>query len=440
MSKRPSRGVSSGVGSPMRMSGRDGDLTIRKTKEGKILYVKEHGSWHPINTGVDVAQMKKDVDRLIRSVNTLRNDNNPFPTINALNIRKNVATATVDPKITFTIAGTDKFTIGVDDSDSDKFKIDTGSAVGGATKVTLDSSGNLDVVGVYQIDGSEVLSKTALVSTVKITNSNIDANAIAFSKMEDLTGARVLQSAANGSVAVSSITSTTLGYLDATSSIQSQLDTKGTATAVASNTTHRGSSGTDHSLLSATAGTLTASKALVADSSSKLDKIAVDNLEFNGNTISSTDTNGNINLTPNGTGQIKTSNAIGFTHVTTDGGSTGDVTDVPIDFATSGNKYRLTFTGGTQTFTNVQLVFPSGASGNFTLIVKTHSSVSTNAITNYPVYNGTTGAAATVNAVVWPGGAKPTITNTAAKADIISFYWDSDAQAAYGVITQNFSV
>ena len=88
MSKRPSRGVSSGIGSPTKMTGRDGDLTIRKTKEGKILYVKEHGSWHPINTGVDTAKLKKDVDRLIRSVNTLRNDNNPFPTINSLNIRK----------------------------------------------------------------------------------------------------------------------------------------------------------------------------------------------------------------------------------------------------------------------------------------------------------------------------------------------------------------
>tara|TARA_Y100000593_G_scaffold31481_2_gene62065 strand:+ start:211 stop:3102 length:2892 start_codon:yes stop_codon:yes gene_type:complete len=88
MSKRPSRGVSSGVGSPTKMTGRDGDLTIRKTREGKILYVKEHGSWHPINTGVDTIKLKKDVDRLIRSVNTLRSDSNPFPTINSLNVRK----------------------------------------------------------------------------------------------------------------------------------------------------------------------------------------------------------------------------------------------------------------------------------------------------------------------------------------------------------------
>ena len=88
MSKRPSRGVTSGVGTPTKMTGRDGDLTIRKTREGKILYVKEHGSWHPINTGVDTVKLKKDVDSLIRSVNTIRNNNNPFLTIDTLNIRR----------------------------------------------------------------------------------------------------------------------------------------------------------------------------------------------------------------------------------------------------------------------------------------------------------------------------------------------------------------
>ena len=88
MSKRPSRGVTSGVGTPTKMTGRDGDLTIRKTREGKILYVKEHGSWHPINTGVDTVKLKKDVDSLIRSVNTIRSDNSPFLTIDTLNVRR----------------------------------------------------------------------------------------------------------------------------------------------------------------------------------------------------------------------------------------------------------------------------------------------------------------------------------------------------------------
>ena len=51
-------------------------------------------------------------------------------------------------------------------------------------------------------------------------------------------------------------------------------------------------------------GTLTASSAIITDANSKIDNLKVDNLDLNGNTISSTDTNGNIVITPNGTGSI----------------------------------------------------------------------------------------------------------------------------------------
>tara|TARA_B110000908_G_scaffold143993_1_gene173291 strand:- start:1053 stop:2957 length:1905 start_codon:yes stop_codon:yes gene_type:complete len=53
-----------------------------------------------------------------------------------------------------------------------------------------------------------------------------------------------------------------------------------------------------------TAGVLTASSAIITDSSSKIDHLIVDNLDINGNSITSTDTNGNINLTPNGSGYV----------------------------------------------------------------------------------------------------------------------------------------
>jgi hypothetical protein len=52
-------------------------------------------------------------------------------------------------------------------------------------------------------------------------------------------------------------------------------------------------------------GTLTASSAIIVDSNSKIDILNVDNITINGNTISSTDTNGNIILDPVGTGIIK---------------------------------------------------------------------------------------------------------------------------------------
>jgi hypothetical protein len=57
-------------------------------------------------------------------------------------------------------------------------------------------------------------------------------------------------------------------------------------------------------LLDHTRGTLTASSALITDSNSKLDNLKVDNLDLNGNTITSTDANGNIVLDPNGTGYV----------------------------------------------------------------------------------------------------------------------------------------
>ena len=61
-------------------------------------------------------------------------------------------------------------------------------------------------------------------------------------------------------------------------------------------------------LLDHTAGTLTASSALIADSNSKLDNIKVDNIDIDGNTISSSNNNGDVNITPNGTGKSVISN------------------------------------------------------------------------------------------------------------------------------------
>ena len=52
-------------------------------------------------------------------------------------------------------------------------------------------------------------------------------------------------------------------------------------------------------------GTLTASSAVLVDSSSKIDVWNVDNLTLDGNTISSTNSNGNILIDPNGTGYVQ---------------------------------------------------------------------------------------------------------------------------------------
>ena len=55
-------------------------------------------------------------------------------------------------------------------------------------------------------------------------------------------------------------------------------------------------------------GTLTPDSALIVDSNSKIDVLHVDNLTLNGNTLSSTDTSGDINITPNGSGKVVLTN------------------------------------------------------------------------------------------------------------------------------------
>ena len=63
-------------------------------------------------------------------------------------------------------------------------------------------------------------------------------------------------------------------------------------------------------LLDHTRGTLTASSALITDSNSKLDNLKVDNLDLNGNTLSVTNSNGNLTLAANGTGFIDISTGV----------------------------------------------------------------------------------------------------------------------------------
>ena len=66
----------------------------------------------------------------------------------------NIDISSGDPHLSFQIGGTDEFTIGVDDDDSDNLKIDTGGTVGGATKLTLDTSGNMTLAGALTVTGN----------------------------------------------------------------------------------------------------------------------------------------------------------------------------------------------------------------------------------------------------------------------------------------------
>ncbi len=65
-------------------------------------------------------------------------------------------------------------------------------------------------------------------------------------------------------------------------------------------------------LLDHTAGTVTASSALIVDSNKKLNELLVDNVTIDGNDISSTNSNGDLTFTPNGTGIVDINKNDGF--------------------------------------------------------------------------------------------------------------------------------
>tara|TARA_Y100000004_G_scaffold35478_1_gene38004 strand:+ start:8809 stop:11652 length:2844 start_codon:yes stop_codon:yes gene_type:complete len=123
---------------------------------------------------------------------------------------------------------------------------------------------------------------------------------------------------------------------------------------------------------------------------------------------------------------ITFNNAAGFTRTTTNFNATLST----VNFK-NGNKSYITLTGNITGTLKMQ--FPN-FSGNFTLLVK-QDGTGSRTIANWKSVDQSDGNEA---AVVWAGGSAPTLTTTADKLDIVSFYWDNDNHIAYGVITKNF--
>ena len=126
-------------------------------------------------------------------------------------------------------------------------------------------------------------------------------------------------------------------------------------------------------------GTLTASSAIVTDASSKIDVLNVDNITINGNTISSTDTNGNIILDPNGTGTIDLNAPVNFSTSSTFTGLLNANGGIAVDT----NKFTVADGTG-----NTLIAGTLGVTGESTLASATVSDLTNNRV----VIAGTAGS------------------------------------------------
>ena len=196
-------------------------------------------------------------------------------------------------------------------------------------------------------------------------------------------------------------------------------------------------------MLDHVSGTLTASSALIVDSSSKLDNLKVDNLDLNGNTISSTDTNGNITLTPNGTGKLVLNNP--YINGTTDtlaeyiydtvGGAVTAGTGITVTPSDVGNTTTVSITNtavtaGSYGSATAIPVFTVNAQGQLTAA----STASITTSLNIAGDTGTDTIALATDTITFQGGTGITSTVTSA-SNTVDFSIDSTVATLTGTQT-----
>lgn len=150
-------------------------------------------------------------------------------------------------------------------------------------------------------------------------------------------------------------------------------------------------------MLDHVAGTLTASSALIVDANSKIDILNVDNITINGNSITSTDTNGNIVLDPNGTGTVSVSSAK-ITDLATPTLGTDAATKQYVDDRFSGNAVAIRIAadvGTTDTVNTNEIVTFTGDTGITTTVANNSVTIDLDDTAVTPGSYGNTTAIAT---------------------------------------------
>jgi trimeric autotransporter adhesin len=296
----------------------------------------------------------------------------------------------------------------------------------------IDGTANIDSlvadtadINAGTIDGV-TLGTNSAVTQAQIDNININGNAIITT---DTNGNLALTPNGTGEVDISkvdidsgTIDGTTIGGASAAAGTFTNLTASGTVNFTGATVSNGGTFTT----IDINGGSI---DGVTIGTNSAVTDLRVDNLQLNGNTISSTDTNGNIAITPNGTGEVDISKVdidSGAIDGTTIGGAsaaagtftnltaTGTVT-IP-DNAISGDKVE----GGTINATTITTL--TSTTGNITTVNATTVDATNIEVTNIKAKDGTasasiadsTGVFSHATTTVFPAGAvgTPAITTT----------------------------
>jgi hypothetical protein len=171
-------------------------------------------------------------------------------------------------------------------------------------------------------------------------------------------------------------------------------------------------------------GTLTATSALVVDSNSKIDILNVDNITINGNAITSTDTNGNITLDPNGTGSVDVSSAK-IINLATPTANTDAATKKYVDDQFAGGSAVLQIaadSGTTDTVLSNQIVTFAGGVGLSSAV--TNNNITIN-LDNTAVTAGSYGSSSAIPTFTVDAQGRLTAAGTASLATNLSIAGDS---------------
>lgn len=181
-------------------------------------------------------------------------------------------------------------------------------------------------------------------------------------------------------------------------------------------------------------GTLTASSAIITDANNKIDNLKVDNIDINGNTISTTDVNGNLVLDPNGSGTVSV-NTSRITNVSEPTQNTDAATKSYVDTVTGAQTLTVIGDTGTSTtdLTDSDLTV-AGGTGLATTVTNNNVTID---ISNTAVTAGSYGSATAIPTFTVNAQGQLTAASTVSVATTLSLLADGPSAGDVSILDSN---